>query len=91
MHSGGMRLVGEQGPELEVTGPSRIYSAQQTKSMISGDSSETVSELRGLRQELSEFKAEQRKIGVENVKYNKKTYDLNREWDVVGLPEIRTS
>jgi hypothetical protein len=59
--------------------------------MISGDSSETVSELRGLRQELSEFKAEQRKIGVENVKYNKKTYDLNREWDVVGLPEIRTS
>jgi hypothetical protein len=91
MHSGGMRLVGEQGPELEVTGPSRIYSAQQTKSMVSGDSSETVAELRSLRQELSEFKAEQRKIGVENVKYNKKSYDLNREWDIVGLPATRTA
>ena len=91
MHSGGMRLVGENGPELEVTGPSRIYSAQQTKSMVSGDSSETVAELRSLRQELSEFKAEQRKIGVENVKYNKKSYDLNREWDIVGLPATRTA
>ena len=91
MHSGGMRLVGEQGPELEVTGPSRIYSAQQTKNMLSGGSGEVVSELRSLRREVSEMKAEQRKIGVENVKYNKKSYDLNREWDIVGLPATRTS
>jgi tape measure domain-containing protein len=36
---GGMRLVGERGPELEVTGPSRIYNANQTKDILSGGKS----------------------------------------------------
>ena len=35
-HSGGLRIVGENGPELEVTGPSRIFSANQTRGMFSG-------------------------------------------------------
>jgi hypothetical protein len=35
-HSGGLRLVGENGPELEVTGPSRIYNAADTQRMLSG-------------------------------------------------------
>jgi hypothetical protein len=34
MHSGGLRLVGENGPELEVTGPARIFNAQQTQDML---------------------------------------------------------
>lgn len=38
VHSGGMRLVGENGPELEATGPSRIFNASQTKNMLSGGS-----------------------------------------------------
>lgn len=91
MHMGGMRLVGEKGPELEVTGPSRIYSAQQTKNLLSGGGSEAAAEIRLLRREVAELRAEQRKIGVENVKFNKKTYDLNREWDIVGLPATRTT
>jgi tape measure domain-containing protein len=33
---GGLRLVGEKGPELEATGPSRIFNAQQTKDILSG-------------------------------------------------------
>ena len=33
-HYGGMRLVGEKGPELEVTGPSRIMNADQTKEIL---------------------------------------------------------
>lgn len=37
-HTGGLRLVGENGPELEVTGPSRIYNASQTASMLSSNS-----------------------------------------------------
>jgi hypothetical protein len=36
---GGLRLVGEQGPELEVTGPSRIFNANQTKQILSGGGS----------------------------------------------------
>jgi hypothetical protein len=34
-HAGGLRLVGEEGPELEVTGAARIYSAGQTRDMLS--------------------------------------------------------
>ncbi len=33
-HRGGLRIVGERGPELEATGPSRIFSASQTQRMI---------------------------------------------------------
>ena len=91
MHQGGLRIVGEEGPELEATGPSRIYTKKDTASMLSGGSESVVVELRSLRREVSELKAEQRKVGVENVKYNKKSYDLYREWDTVGLPATRTS
>ena len=33
-HKGGIRLVGEDGPELEVTGASRIINASETKSLL---------------------------------------------------------
>jgi hypothetical protein len=56
-HVGGLRLVGEQGPELEVTGPARIYSADQTRAMLGGSNEEMVRELRALRAELAELKA----------------------------------
>lgn len=36
LHAGGLRLVGERGPELEVTGPSRIFSASQTQQILGG-------------------------------------------------------
>jgi hypothetical protein len=32
---GGLRIVGENGPELEATGPARIFNAQQTSGMLS--------------------------------------------------------
>lgn len=35
-HTGGLRLVGERGPELEATGPSRIFNAQQTRDILGG-------------------------------------------------------
>lgn len=33
-HKGGFRLVGEKGPELELTGPSRIYDAATTRKIL---------------------------------------------------------
>lgn len=33
-HAGGLRLVVENGPELEATGQSRIWSAQQTAALF---------------------------------------------------------
>jgi len=51
---GGLRLVGENGPELEVTGPSRIFNANQTAAMLNGggDSGATAAEVRALREEI---------------------------------------
>lgn len=37
MHSGGLRIVGERGPELEFTGPSRIASNQDFKNLLKSD------------------------------------------------------
>ena len=39
MHSGGLRIVGERGPELEFTGPSRIMNNSDLKTAISGNNS----------------------------------------------------
>jgi hypothetical protein len=67
LHSGGMRIVGEDGPELEVTGPARIFNASQTARMLSGgEDSATVQQLRNLNaallEELSMLRAETRAI-----------------------------
>ena len=62
MHAGGIRLVGENGPELEVTGASRIYSAQQTASMLGGG--DTASEMRAMREELAMLRAEARATAI---------------------------
>lgn len=35
-HSGGLRIVGERGPELELTCPSRIFNANQARDILSG-------------------------------------------------------
>ncbi|WP_157089388.1 phage tail tape measure protein [Oceanibaculum pacificum] len=54
-HAGGLRLVGERGPELEVTGPARIYSPERLVDMIrSGSSSSAMpeGEIRGLRADI---------------------------------------
>lgn len=37
MHTGGLRLVGERGPEIEATGPARYYSAGRSADMLRGD------------------------------------------------------
>lgn len=46
--------IGETGPQLEVTGPSRIFNANQTASMLKGggDSSATAEEVRALRRDI---------------------------------------
>ncbi len=53
-HTGGLRIVGENGPELEATGASRIWTARQTADMVAGAGSNTatVAELQALRAEL---------------------------------------
>lgn len=35
-HRGGWRVVGERGPELEATGPARIFTADETRGILGG-------------------------------------------------------
>ncbi|WP_321276917.1 tape measure protein [Thiomicrorhabdus indica] len=52
MHSGGLRLVGERGPVLEFTGPSRIVNNQDTMRMF--DNTKMVAQLEQLNSRLDE-------------------------------------
>jgi hypothetical protein len=87
-HTGGLRMVGERGPEIEATGPSRIFSHNQTSGMFRDpDLKEAVNEL---RREVSGLRSEQLQMSASNAKYVKRNYDINRKWDVDGLPATRT-
>jgi hypothetical protein len=63
-HSGGWRIVGENGPELEATGAARIFNAQQTRNLMGQLSSPSegnavlVAELRAVRAELQLLRSE---------------------------------
>ncbi|UUZ68075.1 hypothetical protein LP416_27810 [Polaromonas sp. P2-4] len=80
-HAGGLRIVGENGPELEATGPSRIFNASQTHSMLRGGGSGGGSTARlealveRLTQEVSNLRNEARATAVNT---NKTTRILDR-------------
>ena len=85
---GGLRMVGERGPELEATGPSRIFSTKQTAELFRNP--ELVAEVRSLREEVAGLRSESRQLQASNSKYVKRNYDINRKWDTEGLPATRT-
>jgi hypothetical protein len=67
IHAGGLRLVGENGPELEATGPARIYSSAQTRSMLAGEQMNTArleALVERLTQEVADLRAEARSTAV---------------------------
>ena len=87
-HTGGLRMVGERGPELEATGPSRIFSHNQTASMFRDPDLKDA--VRSLKEEVSGLRTEQRQIQMDISKYTRRSYDIERKWDVDGLPATRT-
>lgn len=78
---GGLRIVGENGPELEATGASRIYNAAQTAEILSGGGN-VADQIANLR---NEMKASLYAIA----KNTGKTSDQLNRWDGDGLPEAR--
>jgi hypothetical protein len=67
LHTGGLRLVGERGPELEVTGPARYWSFEQTNAMFSGGRAQErrmIAQLEELRAEMEGLRAEARSTAV---------------------------
>jgi hypothetical protein len=86
-HMGGARIVGERGPELEVTGASRIFNHGDTMNMLSN--APVVSELQQLRREIVSMRDEQRQLGIQTARNTERGYRVLREWNVTGLPEER--
>lgn len=86
-HFGGLRIVGERGPELEATGPARIWNATETRSMLRGDNrsnAELVAEIRQLREDL-------RAANGAIAQNTRDTAKLMRRWDGDGMPEVRVA
>jgi hypothetical protein len=76
-HFGGLRIVGENGPELEYTGASQIYNARQTRDMLSGAAGDPA------------HAEDLRRLLLEVVKNTKRTSDIARKHDVDGMPPVR--
>lgn len=81
MHSGGLRMVGENGPEIEATGASRIYNANQTADILSGGLT-TANQISALRDEM-------RASLYAIAKNTGRTANQLVRWDGDGLPEAR--
>lgn len=80
VHTGGLRLVGENGPELEYTGPSTISSNSDTRNLL--DNSSVVASVDALREEL-------RALGMAIAPPIQKSYKIFDRWDGEGMPEVR--
>lgn len=75
IHTGGLRLVGENGPELEFTGPSRIMSNNDTLKML--DNSDLIREVQALRGEVSRLRQERKQDATRDYKELSKTRKSN--------------
>ena len=81
---GGLRLVGENGPELEVTGPSRIFNANQTAAMLKGGS-----DMGALVSELKQMREENKSQRFQIAKTNQQVASMLQKWDAEGTPKER--
>lgn len=85
MHSGGLRLVGENGPELEVTGPARYMNTAETMSLLrsgGANNTELLAEMRAMRED---NQAQARAM----VQLQQRIVKLQERWDANGLPSTR--
>lgn len=78
---GGLRIVGENGPELEATGSSRIYNASQTAEILSGGSN--------VADQIANLRSEMKTSLYAIAKNTGKTTDQLQRWDGDGMPEVR--
>ena len=86
-HTGGWRIVGEHGPELEHTGPSQLFSNAQSKTLLGSDNKalqEVILELRAVRAEVEKLRAEQRDNTGALIQSNYDANDLAAEKVVAG-------
>jgi hypothetical protein len=89
LHTGGLRIVGENGPELEATGPSRIWNAQQLTGMLGGGGGQWMAWLRAVVEELRQMREEGRAHALATLDRLDESNSRTLRWDVQGMPEVR--
>lgn len=82
VHRGGLRVVGENGPELEATGPARIWSSAQTRSMLGAD---------GLRSDMRKMHEQTRALSMRMEKHERRMFQILDKWDREGQPDTRAA
>lgn len=85
-HAGGLRLVGENGPELEATGPSRIYSASQTKDLLSGGGSDLSQKVHDMTEELKALRSENTQLLARIYRADRDTAKRLERLEKTGFP-----
>ena len=88
---GGLRIVGERGPELEATGAARIFSFDQLMNLAGGKNRDEtlVAEIRELRAEVAKLRSESR-AGQQAIAVNTGAAARTlKNWDGNGQPPVR--
>jgi hypothetical protein len=85
MHTGGLRLVGERGPELEVTGPARYWSFNDTQALLADPKRREEALAAEIRELRAENAAQARGLVQMQARMNK----VLERWDADGMPETR--
>lgn len=85
---GAVEAMRKGGPELEVTGPSRIYNASQTAAMLGGGDSTAA--ITSLQRTVEGQSAALRSIAKHTMQTAKRVEFLER-WDFDGLPKERAT
>ena len=91
LHSGGMRLVGERGPELEVTGPARYWSAADTTAMLGNSQRREqmlAAEIRALRAEVQGLRSEARATAENTGKTQRLMQRVTRDGESMQVTDV---
>ncbi|WP_295400427.1 transglycosylase SLT domain-containing protein [uncultured Thiocystis sp.] len=82
VHAGGLRLVGEHGPEIEYTGPSVIAPNRSLSGLFKDGNGELVAEVRALQRDAREARA----VNAAQAASLAELLKLHKRWNAEGLP-----
>lgn len=90
-HDGGMLIVGENGPELKVSGPARIHNANKTQEILRNGSAASEEQLKKLVEEVRELQNVDRQLLGKILTKIEKLVNVNQDWDANGIPPTRVA